>query len=349
MQRDRAAFGLFLALLVGSAASCGGDSGVSPPEKGSAASPPGASAKTPAKTPAKSASNVKLEHSMVAGLFGSDPATPKVRKRKAWIALGEKLYGDERLSKSGDVSCASCHDLSKFGQDGKPTSGGPRNTPTTFNAARQFRQYWDYSAETPEQQAVTSLLSEHENGLGDEANLVRVVSAVPEYVEAFGKAFSKDATPISAANIGRALGAYERSLVTHSRWDDYLDGDESALTDEEKRGVKAFLETGCIACHLTRLVGGQMVQKLGLVEAVESEDKGAYEASGKDTEKYFFKVPQLLNVGETAPYMHDGSIATLEETVRYMAKVQLGRTVTDAQVADMVAFMKALTGKPVSK
>ncbi|MEM7200366.1 MAG: cytochrome c peroxidase [Planctomycetota bacterium] len=342
---------LLMTLTLGVIASCGGDSGTSPPTEGSAQKRAAAAPPSVANTPAKRASSVPLDHSMMVGMFGSDPATPKVRKRRAWAALGEKMYADTRLSKNGDVSCATCHDLTKYGQDGKKTpDGGRRNVPSTFNAARQFKQFWDCRAETPEQQAIISFTSVHENGLGDEANLVRVVAAIPEYVEAFGKEFSRDETPISAKNIGRAMGAFERTLVTRSRWDEYLDGDENALSDAERRGAKAFLETGCTACHLSRLAGGQMVQKLGLVEAVECEDQGVFEVSGKETDQYFFKVPLLLNVAETAPYMHDGSVATLEESVRYMAKVQLGRaSISDAKVDDMVAFMKAMTGEIPAK
>lgn len=366
MNRRSVALGLSLSLLF-SVASCGGDgeASTSPGAGGGAAKTPAeAAAKTPAaKTPAEnppasaqsSGGEVKLEHSAVAGLFGPQPVAPKVNNRltKDKIALGKKLYHETKLSQNNDVSCATCHPLDHYGQDGKKTSpgtggaAGARNTPTTFNASRQFRQFWDYRADTVEQQSTMPMTTSNEHGLADEAEIVAKLSESPEYVAEFKKAFPKD-DAITIENVQFAIGAFERKLDTRSRFDDYIDNkDESALTAVEKKGLKTFMEVGCTTCHTSRLVGGQMVQKLGLIVPVETKDKGRFEVTGNPGDSYFFKVPQLLNVEKTAPYMHDGSIATLEEATRYMAKHQTTNTVlTDDQVNSIVAFLKALTGEP---
>ena len=145
-------------------------------------------------------------------------------------------------------------------------------------------------------------------------------------------------------NVGKALGAFVRHLVTRSRWDEFLDGDDDALSDDEKKGLGLFISLGCIACHQQRTLGGGMQQKLGLMKPWQGEDKGRAEVSGSATEEYFFKVAPLLNVEKTAPYYHDGSIATLEEAVRHMADVQLNRKISDSEVRLVVTFLRTLTG-----
>lgn len=294
----------------------------------------------------------KLEHSAVVALFRPEPIVKKVRNRtkKDKVALGKKLYHEKALSRNGDISCASCHPLDNWGQDGKKTSpgtggaAGSRNTPTTFNAYRQFAQFWDFRAETVEQQATMPILTANEHGLKDEAEIESILSAIPDYVAEFKKVFPKD-EKITAKNVAYAIAAFERKLETSSRFDAYIDGDEAALTNLEKKGVKVFMEVGCTTCHVTRLVGGQMKQKLGLIMPVPSEDKGRFEVTKEAGDTNFFKVPQLLNVAETGPYMHDGSIDSLAEVTRYMAKIQLARSLTEDQVKAIVAFLEALTGE----
>lgn len=313
-----------------------------------------ASPATPAPAPAAAAAGVDVDMATVKALFGSDPAAPKVRNRlrpPEKMALGKKLYHETRLSRNNDISCATCHDLAKYGQDGKVTSpgtgglAGKRNTPTTFNAHRQIKQFWDYRADTVEQQSTMPVLTENEHGLKDEAEIVAILKGIPEYADLFATAFPKDDDPITVENVQLAIASFERQLETVSRFDKFLDGDESALTDDEKKGLNEFMNVGCTTCHTSRLLGGNMVQKLGLVLPVETEDKGRFEVTGSEGDKYMFKVPQLLNVAETAPYMHDGAIATLEEAVLYMAKHQSGKDLSDTQVASIVTFLKALTGE----
>jgi len=189
------------------------------------------------------------------------------------------------------------------------------------------------------------ILTANEHGLTDDAEIVSILEAIPEYVDAFKKAFPRDEKPITAENVRLALGAFERKLDTKSPFDRYLDGDDNALTAGQKKGLETFMQVGCTTCHISRSVGGQMVQKLGLIKPVDMPDKGRFEVSGNAVDKNMWKVPMLLNVAETAPYLHDGSMATLEETVVFMADHQSGRKLTDAQVKSIVTFLGALTGE----
>ena len=330
-------------------AACGGDkSEAASKESKEKAAPPPAGA-----VPKSTAADSELM-TAAKGLFGPEPAAPTVNNRllPAKIALGKKLYGEKRLSRNGDVSCATCHALDNYGQDGKPTSpgtggaAGKRNTPTTFNAYRQFKQFWDFHADTVEQATVMHMSVANEQGLKDDAEIVSILTGIPEYADLFKAAFPKDEKPITPDNVGQALGAFLRKLDTHSRFDDFLDGKADALNDQEKRGLKTFMEIGCTTCHVTRLVGGQMNQKLGLIQPVETQDHGKFEATQKEADKDMWKVPQLRNVAKTGPYLHDGSKTSLEEVTKLMVKVQLGKTLSDTQVADIVAFLGSLTGEP---
>lgn len=274
-----------------------------------------------------------------------NPITPEK------VALGRMLYYDERMSLSGDISCNSCHILDEFGVDGLPTSPGHdgtlgvRNSPTVYNAALQFAQFWDGREPTVEAQALGPILNPVEHGMHNEAEVEKILRGIPAYRPFFAAAFPGEDEPVTFHNVGQAIGAFERKLVTRGTWDRWLIGDGTALNVQQKRGLDAFIETGCTTCHMGPNLGGSMFQKMGLVKPYETDDLGRFEVTGQEQDKYFFKVPLLRNVAETGPYLHDGSIETLEEVVRIMAEYQLGKTVTDQQVADMVAFMKALTGK----
>tara|TARA_R110002096_G_scaffold9362_23_gene37125 strand:+ start:485 stop:1606 length:1122 start_codon:yes stop_codon:yes gene_type:complete len=346
---------------------CGGDTSTKP--------------STPEKTPAKSASEQaadkapvakapdsnttqdpkpkkrirrpRVDFRLIKALLGNDPPSPKapVAATKEMIALGKALYHNEQLSQKGNLSCASCHDLSTYGVDNKKTSpgstgeNGDRNSPTTYNAARHFRQFWDGRAESVEEQALMPMINPIEHGLADEAAVVAKIKEQPELVDGFKKAFPGDADAVSAKNFGIAIGAFERTLVTRSQWDDYIEGDQKALSNEELLGLKTFLEVGCNQCHLSRMLGANAYQKLGLRVPYEGKDTGRMRVTGSEADKYSFKVPTLLNVEMTAPYYHDGSIATLEEAVKDMGANQLALTLTDEQVDNIVVFLKALTGK----
>jgi len=277
-----------------------------------------------------------------------NPANPLT---DAKIDLGRMLYYDTRLSKNRTVSCNSCHDLASFGDDGLPTSKGidgqigGRSAPTVYNAAIHIAQFWDGRAADVEAQAVGPVLNPIEMGMPDEGYVLRVLKSIPGYVEAFAKAFPEDKEPLTYANVGKAIGAFERKLMTPSKFDDFLKGDEKALTDVEKHGLNLFVTTGCTVCHNGMGVGGHLYQKLGLVKEWPTKDLGRFEATKNEADKYFFKVPSLRNITETGPYLHDGSIASLEEIVAKMAEYQLGRTISAEDTKAIVAFLGSLKGR----
>lgn len=287
-------------------------------------------------------------------LFGALPkdfAKPEAPITEARVKLGRLLYDDKRLSKNQELSCNSCHDLEKFGVDNAVTSTGhkgqkgSRNSPTVYNAAGHFVQFWDGRAATVEEQATGPILNPVEMALPDEKAVVAVLESMPEYVAAFKAAFPEDKQPVSLANVGKAIGAFERTLVTPSRFDEFLGGKQDALTQEEKKGLSVFISTGCTACHSGALFGGAMYQRVGAVKPWPNQkDQGRFEATKSEGDKMMFKVPSLRNVAKTAPYFHDGSAATLEEAVRMMGEHQLGRKLSDADAKSIATFLGSLTG-----
>jgi cytochrome c peroxidase len=270
----------------------------------------------------------------------------------AKVVLGRMLYYDARLSKGQDVSCNSCHVLSQYGVDNQPVSDGhkgqkgTRNSPTVYNAAGHFVQFWDGRAATVEEQAKGPILNPVEMAMPDQKRVLAVLNSMPEYVEAFEKAFPGEKHPVTFDNLAKAIGAFERKLVTVSRWDRFLGGDQAALSDAEKAGLNKFLDVGCQTCHNGIYMGGSMFQKLGLAKPWDNvNDPGRFSVTKQEADRMVFKVPTLRNIEKTAPYYHDGSIATLDEAVRQMADHQLARTLTKEEVGSVVAFLKALTGE----
>ena len=269
----------------------------------------------------------------------------------AKVRLGRMLYYDPRLSASQQISCNTCHGLDAYGAEQKPVSTGhknqkgKRNAPTVYNAAGHFAQFWDGRAPTVEEQAKGPITNPIEMAMPSNAAALQVVKSMPEYVALFQTAFPNDKDPITYDNIGRAIGAFERKLVTPSRWDGFLEGNRSALTDEEKAGFNSFAAAGCQYCHYGVYVGGNSFQKLGVVKPWANQtDEGLYQLTKDDNDKMVFKVPSLRNIEKTGPYFHDGSVATLEDAIRNMALHQRGMNLTDAQVKSIVAWMDALTG-----
>lgn len=276
------------------------------------------------------------------------PSSNEVTPEK--VELGRMLYHDTRLSKDGTVACSSCHDLTRSGVDGKPLSEGvggqkgARNAPTTLDAALHFVQFWDGRAATIEEQAIGPVLNPVEHGVRDETELVGMLRADPVTVAAFTRAFPGESDPVTASNFQRAVGAFERTLLTRSRFDDFLAGKGEALTQAEQAGLRKFIDVGCTTCHMGHLLGGTLFQKLGLVQPYPTKDLGRADHTRQDADKGFFKVPSLRNVAETGPWFHDGSVATLEEAVRLMAWHQRGQALTQAEIASIVTFLKALSG-----
>jgi cytochrome c peroxidase len=268
------------------------------------------------------------------------------------IALGRMLYYETRLSRSHKISCNSCHQLDKYGVDNEPVSDGhrgrpgDRNSPTVYNAAAHFAQFWDGRAADVEEQATGPVLNPVEMAMRSEKEVVATLKSIPEYVEAFKKAFPGQKDPVTLKNVGNAIGAFERKLVTPARWDKFLKGDESALTDSERAGFNVFTAAGCQACHAGALVGGNLYQKIGLAKAwPDASDPGREKVTKSVSDRLVFKVPSLRNVAKTGPYYHNGKIVTLEEAVRHMSEYQLGLVLSEADVRSIIAWLNSLTGE----
>lgn len=285
-------------------------------------------------------------------------ALPEVVEPEAYeitdemVDLGRMLYYETRISISQEISCNSCHLLDNYGvdslqfslgHDGKPVG---RNSPTVYNAALHLSQFWDGRAADVEEQAQGPILASGEMGMPDPEYVIYVLNTIPGYLPLFEAAFPDDPEPINYDNVGRAIGAFERALITPGPFNDLQNGDEAAFTDQEKRGLALFASTGCTTCHYGEAVGGERYAVLGqAVPYPEVTDEGRFAITGEEADMHAFKVPSLLNIAETGPYLHDGSITTLEEIVPLMATHQLNKELTDDQITDIVAFLNALTGE----
>jgi cytochrome c peroxidase len=325
-----------------------------PPAPPAPPAPAAAAAAAPAASPAEALL------ARAKGLFATLPAqvdNPDNPITDAKVALGRVLYADTRLSKNHDLSCNSCHALDKFGVDVRPESGatsaghkaqkGDRNTPTVYNAALHFTQFWDGRAKDVEEQAKGPILNPVEMAVLDAEHAVAMLTSIPGYEPLFKAAFPGETGPISYDNVGKAIGAFERKLTTPDAFDAFLGGKTDALDERAQRGLALFLDAGCVACHMGPALGGQMYQKLGLLKPYETKDVGRFGVTKNEADKFFFKVPSLRNVAKTAPYFHDGSVVSLTDAIRIMARVQTAKgEMTDAEVADMLAFFDALTGTP---
>ena len=271
------------------------------------------------------------------------------------VRLGQMLYFDPRLSGGGDVACASCHDLGRAGADGQVISTGSKkqrgrlHTPTVLNAGGAFAQGWDARATTIEELVVPHVTDPSIMGMPDVKRVTETLESIPAYAAAFKKAFPDETPAISGETLGRALGGYTKRLFARARWDRYLAGDRSLLSETELSGVAMFVEAGCTSCHQGKYLGATQSQKLGIAKAwppPAGTDPGRFEATKQEGDRGMFKVPTLRNVTRTAPYLHDGSVASLEEVVRLMARHQVGRELTDTQIGAIVAFLGTLTGDP---
>lgn len=272
------------------------------------------------------------------------------------IELGRMLYYEPRISKSGIISCNSCHSLTTFGVDQIPVSighgwqKGPINAPTVLNAAFHKSQFWDGRAKDVEEQAGMPILDPLEMAATEEHVLI-VLASMPEYVERFQAAFPDQDNPLVYENVGNAIGAFERILLTYSPFDDFLKGNAKALTEEQKKGLETFIEVGCQSCHRGQVLGGEIFTFFQTPRERETGEfhKGRFEFTQRESDKHFFKVPALLNVEMTYPYLHDGSVWSLNETVDIVAKDMLSRELTPEQNHLIVEFLKSLTGELTDK
>lgn len=272
-------------------------------------------------------------------------------KNADMVELGKMLFFDPRLSKSGFISCNSCHNLSMGGTDNLPTSighkwhEGPISAPTVLNSSMNLAQFWDGRAKDLKEQAGGPIANPGEMGFTHEL-AVDVLRSIPEYRTRFKQLFRSD--KIDIGMVTDAIAAFEETLVTpDSRFDKWLKGDKKALNQTESEGYKLFKESGCTGCHNGAAVGGGSYQKFGVHEPYKTKSKaeGRFAVTGKDADRFMFKVPTLRNVELTYPYFHDGAAATLEEAVDTMGRLQLGRTFSKEENAKIVAFLKTLTGK----
>lgn len=270
--------------------------------------------------------------------------------------LGRRLFFENRVSMDGNVSCSHCHLPDKQATDGLPKAVGvfgkenPRNAPSIFNAAMNFKQHWRGDRESLEEQAEKSLLGPASFGNPDQATAMGKLKAIPAYADAFAKAFPDDKDPINSRNWGIAVAAFEWTLLTPSRFDAFLSGDAKALSPQEQAGLRKFIDTGCATCHNGVGLGGNSFQKFGVTEDYWKEtgattpDKGRADVTKNDADLYVFKVASLRNVAKTAPYFHDGSVDDLTNAVKIMGKTQLDKTLSDKEAAEIVAFLGSLTG-----
>ncbi|WP_165008691.1 cytochrome-c peroxidase [Neisseria yangbaofengii] len=299
------------------------------------------------------------------GIFKPLPTPEEMQKLRPFtleqVELGQSLWYEPRLSKGNTVSCNSCHNLASAGVDNMPTSQGhkgsfgSRNSPTVLNAATLDMQFWDGRAADVEEQAGGPLLNPVEMANDSEEAVVAKIANIPEYQKAFETAFPQDGA-ISFKNITTAIAAFERTLLTPTKWDEYLKGNINALNEQERKGVRSFMDNGCIACHAGVSLGGNSFQKFGLVRGpywkfIEdpNQDKGRADVTKNEADRYFFRVPGLRNVGKTYPYFHNGSVWELDKAVKIMGQAQLGKDLPQEEVDNIVAFLHTLSGSVSEK
>jgi cytochrome c peroxidase len=267
------------------------------------------------------------------------------------VELGRMLYYEARLSKSQTISCNNCHKLDAYGVDNQPTSEGhrmqrgDRNSPTVYNAAAHFVQFWDGRAADVEAQAKGPMMNPVEMAMASDKQVVAVLKSMPEYTSAFKKAFPHEKDPVTLDNAANAIGTFERKLLTPARWDKFVKGDSAALTSQEKAGFNVFYETGCETCHAGALLGGNLYQKLGNVKPYpDTTDPGRFKVTKDESDRMIFKVPSLRNIEKTGPYFHNGKVARLEDAVSQMAEYQLGKKLKPEEVAAITTYLHSLTG-----
>jgi cytochrome c peroxidase len=270
------------------------------------------------------------------------------------VSLGRQLFHDKRLSKDNSLACASCHDLSKGGVDGRKTAVGiggqvgPINTPTVLNSGLNFRQFWNGRAASLEEQAAGPVHNPGEMG----SNWKEVLGKLGQDKKVISQFDAIYGDGLQPANIQDAIATFERSLITPSRFDRYLRGDSGAINEDERTGYQMFKNYGCIACHQGVNIGGNMYQTFGVLGNyfqdrgnLTEADLGRYAVTKRESDRYVFKVPSLRNVELTAPYFHDGSAQNLEAAVDVMFRYQLGRIAPASDKALIVKFLKTLTAE----
>jgi cytochrome c peroxidase len=280
-----------------------------------------------------------------------NPLTPEK------VTLGKVLFYETRISLDGTVSCSRCHPMSLYAADGLKLSIGnncrhnSRNAPTLFNAAGQISQHWIGNRADVEDQARQSVVGPPSFGMPTNEAVERRLKEIPGYERLFKAAFPNDREPLTVENFAKAVGAFERTLTTPSPFDDFINGDASALTTRQKAGLDFFMENGCVQCHYGRFLGGMEYRKFGIAEPYwrytksETIDSGRYAFTHVEGDRFVFKVPSLRNVAMTSPYFHDGSIASLGDAISIMSTVQLSKKLSPGDAESLLFFLRCLTGR----
>jgi len=276
---------------------------------------------------------------------------PAKNLNPAMVELGKKLWFEPRLSRSNFISCNSCHNLAKGGVDNLPSSIGhewtigPINSPTVLNAELNVAQFWNGRAHDLQAQASGPIDNPKEMAF-THTLAVDTLNSISQYQDEFKKVF--DSSTITIDKVAKAIAEFEKTLRTpNSPFDLWLKGDDNALSKTAKDGYRLFKEKGCIACHNGALVGGSTYQKMGLIKPyyTKNSDVGRSAVTGKDSDKFVFKVPTLRNISLTYPYFHDGAVWSLKEAVIIMADLQTGQKLSDDEANKITAFLASLTGE----
>ncbi|MCK9316407.1 MAG: cytochrome-c peroxidase [Verrucomicrobia bacterium] len=270
------------------------------------------------------------------------------------ITLGEKLYFDTKLSLDNTISCNTCHliDKNQAGDDGKPISEGvggakgTRNSPTVLNSGFLGVQFWDGRAPDLVEQAKGPILNPVEMKMPDEKSVEDKLAKDALYPKEFADAFPDDKPSLTFHNVARAIAAFERTLNTKDRFDEFLDGNDKALKTDELKGLSTFLSKGCASCHTGPLLGGEKFFRVDLNKPYPNKtDLGRFDATQRVSDKYKFRTSPLRNVAITAPYFHDGKVETLEQAVDLMGYARSKQGLSSTEIEEIVIFLKTLTGK----
>ncbi len=314
----------------------------------------------PVKKEADNGFDTKAAYEQASKFFAALPSTAPNAENELTaekILLGKVLYFDNRLSKDETQSCNTCHDINTYGVDNEPTSKGDngglgdRNSPTTFNAALHISQFWDGRNADVEEQAGGPILNPVEMAIPNEKFILNRLKKIDEYKDLFAAAYPGESAPFTYKNLTYAIGAYERTLLTPSAFDEYIVGDLTALSIDAQKGMKEFIDVGCTQCHAGAIMGGNMLMKFGLFanywEHTQSAiiDSGKYVVTGAKSDMFVFKVPSLRNIEKTGPYFHDGSVKSLESAIQIMAKTQNNKDLSIDQVKSIEIFLNTLTGE----
>jgi cytochrome c peroxidase len=307
---------------------------------------------------AKETRAAHFKSNSVAAEFSNEPLQPltMIETDPQKVALGNKLFHDTRLSADNTISCATCHGLHTGGVDriqfseGIAGQFGGINAPTVYNSAFNFVQFWDGRAADLKEQAAGPPLNPIEMGHTSFDNIIAALAQDDAFTKEFNAVYSEGLTQSSITD---AIAEFEKTLLTPSRFDKYLQGDKKALTADEIAGYDIFKQNDCASCHVGVNIGGQSYEYMGIKDSyfdyrgtgLTDGDNGRYSVTKDEADRHKFKTPTLRNIAITYPYMHDGSVETLEEAIKYMHTFQIGSEINEKDMAQLIAFLKSLTGE----